>query len=810
MADGLQVFASAAQVVQLSYEVYKFFRNVSRADTRAKAVYKKVRRLHDVIQGVGGVLEHRKQQRGADIPTAGERQVEANIRASHEACRQLLLAIQNEIRSLTGEESLEMARGTWVRFKYTIDTQPRIQQYEQSLDTHLQTLRTCLEILQCFEHLRTQNRMDSHHRETKTHLDTHHSELLGRFGRLEREICRTNTLLGQRNSSLQPQIHNGVYNADIAVSNSGPEADLTGIRNLQQILCVAQDVHSTWEPDAESVRRVQRSVSSNVGDESDSGTEDGSDTEDMAFEVEDLGASLPRIHEDGRLHAVRDLDPGTPLPIVSRLIETFRRNAQKEFEAGNLNRAEASQVEAINHLQEREEKHGIPFSDRIEMRQFLATIYLRQNNLDKAQSIVLGLIYGEQAEGNDERSQVGQHHMLAEIYHKMYLANGNRSDLEHARQYAQAAVNKLYLLVPTDPQFLAFTQLLVDILEAQGRTSLASAYREIMAQSLSPDTPQYEAPVREPTQPEPAIDINLQDNQGITPLISAIQSRDSARLQSVLERDPDVHCRCRKNRTPLMHAVESGFELAVRRLVDRGASVNATTSKKLTALHQAASKGNIDMIELLIGLDGDIECRTKDGETPLLIAVKMSWTSAVITLLRHQADLSVKDVFGWGVLHYAVHKSAADLMGVLLCQDPKPDANCRNPAGSTPLHIAAEMTHTDAAQLLLESGADVEAQDFSNKKRTPLYLAVSKSPTPQRKDFVSLLLRYGVVVDRTRLPDKARFYDLPGPPLARSDSGFYSMGSISRRDSRASTRTSTSTISAFSRRFSTRRRNSDQ
>jgi hypothetical protein len=148
--DGLQAFTSAVQVVQLAKEIYKFFRNVSGADAQAKSVCKKIRRLYLVIDGVDDVLKHREQHREAETPTQGEQQVEESIRASCSACNQLLLSMQNEIRDLTRKESLERAARAWLSLKYTLGSQPRIRDYAQSLDTHLQTLRTCLQILQWF------------------------------------------------------------------------------------------------------------------------------------------------------------------------------------------------------------------------------------------------------------------------------------------------------------------------------------------------------------------------------------------------------------------------------------------------------------------------------------------------------------------------------------------------------------------------------------------------------------------------------------------------------------------------------------
>ncbi|KAI9776816.1 MAG: hypothetical protein M1839_009367 [Geoglossum umbratile] len=792
--DGLQTFTSAVQVVQLAYEIYKFFRNVSAADAQARAVYKKIRRLHEVIRSVDQVLECREQQRGAEPPAQGEGQVEGSIRACHNACYRLLLAMQDEIKDLTRKESLEIAARVWSSLKYTLNSRPKIRELEQSLDTHLQTLRTCLQILQCFEHLRTQNRIESHHNETHSRLDTHHSEVLSRFGRLEHEIARTNTLLGQRNSPQSPS-HSG--HSNIAVSGDNLEADLAGIQTLQQTLRVAQEVRSTWDPDTESLQRVQRSVSRGDSENDDSSIGDNSDADEM---TQAGSLSSPEAGEDERLHLVPDLDSTTPLSILSGFIERFQRDAEREFKAGNFNRAESSQLEAIAHLDEREAKHKIPFSNRPEMQQFLATIYLKQHNFGRARSIMLDLAYQEQPAGSDVLSRARQHHMLAEIYHEMYLADKNLAYLECADKYSRSAFNQLHERAPGDPLLSASIQLLVHILEAQGRTVLADGFRSLISpESPGASIPEEEPPIQVPVLPESPIDVNFPDAQGMTMLLLAIQSLDSAQLQDVLQRDPDIHQRCNNDWTPLMHAVHVGSELAVRRLVDRGADINATaTPDKLTALHQAASKGNSDMIELLTALDVEIESRTPDGATPLLTAVSANQISAVSTLLRHHADVLVTDTDGWGVLHHAVHGSAANIIRLLLSQDSRPDVNCRCRDGSTPLHLAAKVTRYAAAEALLDFGADTEAQDFTPKHRTPLYHALNGPPSRQREEFVGLLLDHHAIVDWTRLPSTAKHYDLREPfplPLSRADSGFFS---IARRDSSASALTGASRRSTFS------------
>jgi hypothetical protein len=148
MAAELQTFTSAVQVVQLSIEVYRFFRSVSKAGIEARNTYKKIKRLHDVIQNVELVLRRRETEASSQPSMKDEARVEASIRMSLDACRRILLDMGCEIQKLTGEESLSLASRARESLRYTVCTSRKIQENGQSLDTHLQTLRTSLQLLQ--------------------------------------------------------------------------------------------------------------------------------------------------------------------------------------------------------------------------------------------------------------------------------------------------------------------------------------------------------------------------------------------------------------------------------------------------------------------------------------------------------------------------------------------------------------------------------------------------------------------------------------------------------------------------------------
>lgn len=64
--------------------------------------------------------------------------------------------------------------------------------------------------------------------------------------------------------------------------------------------------------------------------------------------------------------------------------------------------------------------------------------------------------------------------------------------------------------------------------------------------------------------------------------------------------------------------------------------------------------------------------------------------------------------------------------------------------GLTPLALAVRNGQFDAAKILLEKGAEVDA--FSTSRRTPLWIATSRGRGDNRAEVVNLLLKNGADV----------------------------------------------------------------
>lgn len=137
------------------------------------------------------------------------------------------------------------------------------------------------------------------------------------------------------------------------------------------------------------------------------------------------------------------------------------------------------------------------------------------------------------------------------------------------------------------------------------------------------------------------------DQDGAPPLVTLAERGDVAGLERLLRRDPEPDVRDSCDWTPLMKAALNGHLEAVERLLAAGATVDAEDKGGYTALMLAASNDHAAVVERLLarGAMVDHQERTQ-GWTALLWAAKQGHRQTVQTLMRHQADPTLKDLGG--------------------------------------------------------------------------------------------------------------------------------------------------------------------
>ncbi len=205
--------------------------------------------------------------------------------------------------------------------------------------------------------------------------------------------------------------------------------------------------------------------------------------------------------------------------------------------------------------------------------------------------------------------------------------------------------------------------------------------------------------------------------------------------------------------TPLLVAAIFGRAEAAKLLIEKGANINARSNDGATALHAAAFFCHTEIVKLLLGKGAVVNAKNIRGETPL-DSVAGEWSQKlegiykwIAELLNLQLDLErIKSVRPQIAELLRKHggKTGSDLIptvGVATVDiwtaaaqgnieaikqhvSAGTDLNAKEPAGgSTPLIVAALFDQAEAAKLLIEKGANINAPN--NDGVTALHAAAS-------------------------------------------------------------------------------------
>jgi len=203
----------------------------------------------------------------------------------------------------------------------------------------------------------------------------------------------------------------------------------------------------------------------------------------------------------------------------------------------------------------------------------------------------------------------------------------------------------------------------------------------------------------------------------------------------LLDRGAEVGAKDKADRTVLHWAAARGRHKVVRILLERGAEINASDIYGITALHHAATR-YFEVVKLLLENGAEVNHQTLEGDTALLLASRHSNMGIVNLLLRHGADVKLRDNAGFSVLHAVPNVEMVEILcGKFRAGDL---VNARTNDGSTPLHYAVVGGRGSAVvQALFENGAEINSVDV--KGSTALHIAASLGS----REVVKALLNRG-------------------------------------------------------------------
>jgi ankyrin repeat protein len=176
---------------------------------------------------------------------------------------------------------------------------------------------------------------------------------------------------------------------------------------------------------------------------------------------------------------------------------------------------------------------------------------------------------------------------------------------------------------------------------------------------------------------------------------------------------------------PLHAAVQRGSLKLFRRLIEGGADMDSRTRIfKETPMHWAARLGYIECLELLARCGGSLTCQdgSPKGMTPIHLAILCDKDKMALWLLENGVTVNIESREGMSPLFCAIRRRNIELVKVLIEKGANVNAQIVNMDGLTPLHSAVMVKSLKILQILLENGADVTAS-CNIYNQTPVHVA---------------------------------------------------------------------------------------
>ncbi|KAM4540675.1 kinase D-interacting substrate of 220 kDa B isoform 1-T2 [Fundulus diaphanus] len=186
--------------------------------------------------------------------------------------------------------------------------------------------------------------------------------------------------------------------------------------------------------------------------------------------------------------------------------------------------------------------------------------------------------------------------------------------------------------------------------------------------------------------------------------------------------------------------VEEENLAAVRAHLDKFRDVDCRSDNGQTPLMVAAELGTLEIVQELIRRGATVNMDDVDCWTALISAAKEGHFEVVRELLDNNANLEHRDMGGWTALMWAAYKGRTEVARLLLEKGANP--NITGQYSVYPIIWAAGRGHAEIVHLLLQHGAKVNCSDKYGT--TPLIWAARKD----HYDCVMHLLAHGADVDQ--------------------------------------------------------------
>jgi uncharacterized protein len=150
-------------------------------------------------------------------------------------------------------------------------------------------------------------------------------------------------------------------------------------------------------------------------------------------------------------------------------------------------------------------------------------------------------------------------------------------------------------------------------------------------------------------------------------VFKSARTGDADMMAQLLHRGIDINLHDETGQTPLITAALAGRDDIARLLIDNKADVMARTQNGMTALHAAAYAGDVEIAQMLIAHGADVNDQANVASiTPLHAAAEEDHPAVVKQLVKAGADVSRLEVNGYSAGSRAGWREHWEVVRVLL------------------------------------------------------------------------------------------------------------------------------------------------
>ena len=208
-------------------------------------------------------------------------------------------------------------------------------------------------------------------------------------------------------------------------------------------------------------------------------------------------------------------------------------------------------------------------------------------------------------------------------------------------------------------------------------------------------------------------DVNQESKLESKPLEFAIQSKNVAIVQKLVEYDANIHEQWPDGMYPIVLAAIYSSEI-VKYFIEKGVDVNVVNHQGDGALYFGVRSNTLLTVKLLVENGANINKQNEFGTAPIHCA---SNYEIMKYLISKGANVNIQENMGHAPLN--MFYGRPEYVALLL--DNGADINLQRSDGETPLHKAIRKKRIESAKLLIKRGANVFIKDHNG--RTPLDVA---------------------------------------------------------------------------------------